>query len=501
VRAPFLAPGGPDGLEPIAGPVLQVVRSALAGADTAVLLYFFAINTSYLVLIVLAGLEFARHRRRKPFAGYDEMDTSPLTQPVSVIVPAYNEEAGVVESVRAMLSLRYPDFEVVVVDDGSTDDTFGRLRREFSLVAVDRVIPDEIPVRGPVTSVHVPQFSSVPLVVVRKENGGKTDALNVGLNMARYPLVCMVDADSILDPGALLAVSKPFVDDPLRVVATGGVVRVANGSVIRAGRVIEARMPRGWLSRIQVVEYLRAFLLGRTGWSRLGGLLVISGAFGLFRRDVLVEVGGLDHDCIGEDAELVVRLHRHLRERRRDYRIVFVAEPVSWSETPSTARVLGRQRRRWHRGLTEILWKHRRVIGNPRYGRIGLVVMPYYVLFELLAPVIELGGLVALPLGLALGAINAEFALWFVLVAYGYGLLLTLIALTVEEYSFHRYGRWQDLGAAVLASIGENAGYRQLTAWWRVRGAWAAIRGQQQVWGVMTRQGFTPGALGGGEPK
>src|SRR6185295_8950930 len=197
------------------------------------------------------------------------------------------------------------------------------------------------------------------------------------------------------------------------VVAAGGVIRVANGCTVLAGRIVDVQMPRQWLPRIQVVEYLRAFLLGRTGWSRVGGLLIISGAFGLFRRDVLLEIGGRDHDTIGEDAELVVRLHKHLRQRRRDYRVVFVAEPVSWSEAPSSLRVLARQRRRWHRGIAEILAKHRDMIGNPRYGRIGLVALPYYVLFELLAPVIELTGLVLVPLGILLDAVNAGFAAWF----------------------------------------------------------------------------------------
>jgi cellulose synthase/poly-beta-1,6-N-acetylglucosamine synthase-like glycosyltransferase len=299
-----------------------------------------------------------------------------------------------------------------------------------------------------------------------------------------------VDADSILDPQALLSVAKPFADDPIRVVASGGVVRVANGCTVVAGRIVDVRMPRGWLPRIQVVEYLRAFLLGRTGWSRLGGLLIISGAFGLFRRDVLVELGGLDHDCIGEDAELVVRLHRHMRAQRRDYRVVFVAEPVSWSEAPSTWRVLARQRRRWHRGISEILGKHRGMVARPKYGRIGLVAMPYYVLFELIAPLIELAGLVLVPLGVGLGAVDVPFAVRFVLVAYGYALLVNLVALTVEEYSFHRYGRWRDLVAAVLASVLENFGYRQLTAVWRLQGLWSAVRGGRRVWGAMHRRGF-----------
>lgn len=256
------------------------------------------------------------------------------------------------------------------------------------------------------------------------------------------------------------------------------------------GRVVDVRMPRDWISRIQAVEYLRAFMMGRTGWSVLNSLLVISGAFGLFRRDVLVEAGGLDTTCIGEDAELVVRLHRRMRDAKRPYRIVFVAEPVSWTEVPSTRAVLARQRRRWARGLAEILWRHRSMIGNPRYGRIGLVALPYFVIFELLAPIIELVGVVAVVAGLALGAINLAFAAAFLLVAVLYAFVLSLAALTLEEIAFHRSARWSDLAVALGAAMLENLAFRQRTAVWRVQGTWAAMRGHSQEWGEMTRVGF-----------
>jgi len=435
-------------------------------------------------------MEFARHLRRQPFAGGDDMFRSPLTLPVSLIVPAYNEGAGIVAAVQAMTALRYPRYEIVVVDDGSTDDTFERLREQFDLVEVPRVVPGEVPYRSQVLSVHVARDHPETLTVVRKTNGGKSDALNVGINLSRHPLVCMVDADSVLDPDALLAVAKPFGDDPLRVAACGGVVRIANGCTVVGGRVVDVRMPRRWLLRIQVVEYLRAFLMGRTGWSRLGGLVVISGAFGIFRRDLVVRVGGMAYDTIGEDAELVVRLHHHLRERGEDYRVIFVAEPVSWSEAPASLRVLGRQRRRWHRGIAEILRKHRGMIVNPRYGRIGLIALPYYVVFELFAPFIELAALVLVPLGLWADAVDLEFAWRFALVAYGYGLLVSLVALVIEEVSFHRYPRWSDLWRGVLAAVLENFGYRQVLAVWQVAGAASAWRGRQAVWGSMQRQGF-----------
>ena len=469
---------------------MERLRDALWLADIVIFGYFVLINTSYLALIGVAGVDFLQHLRRIPFAGADDMFRSPLTLPITVIVPAYNEGAGIVPAVQAIMALRYPRFEIVVVDDGSTDDTFARLAAEFDLVEVPRVVPAEVPFTGAVRAVHVARAHPETLVVVRKDNGGKADALNVGINLARFPLLCMVDADSVLDPEALLSVAKPFADDPLRVVATGGVVRIANGCRVVGGRVVDVRMPRRWLLRVQVVEYLRAFLMGRAGWSRLGGLVVISGAFGLFRRDMVVEVGGMAHDCLGEDAELVVRLHHHLRRRGGDYRICFVSEPVSWSEAPHTLRLLGRQRRRWHRGLTEILRKHRPMVGNPRYGRIGLVALPWYVAFELLAPLVEVAALVLVPASFLLDVISLAFAWRFLLVAYGYAVLISLVALLLEEVSYHRYPRWRDMGIGIAAAAAENFGYRQVLALWQLQGMWAALRRRQAVWGLQVRHGF-----------
>jgi len=469
----------------------EVVGDAVHGFDTFVIGYFLVLNTIYLILILIAGVELIRYFRRRAYAGFDDVFANPLTPAVSLILPAHNEEPLIVESVEAMLSLRYPRFEVIVVDDGSTDGTFSRLEEAFGLVPLPLVVAPLVPVEGRVRGTWVPADGRALVVVSKDSAGSKGDAANAGINAARHPLVCVTDADAVLDEEALLRVAKPFVDDPERVVATGGTVRAANGSTMYRGRIVESRMPSSWLARIQVVEYLRSFLLGRVGWSRLDALLIISGAFGLFRRDVLAELGGFRAGAIGEDADLITRMHQLLREQRRPYRIVFVSEPVCWTEVPETTAVLTRQRRRWARGLADVLWVHRRMILNPRYGRIGLVAMPYYLMFELLGPIVELLGVTTALLGLAFGLLDPSFAALFFAVALGYGILLSIAALLVEEISYHRYDRWSDLGAAVAASFMENVGYRQLHSWWRLQGLWQAVRRRHLEWGVMTRTGFS----------
>ncbi|MDF2094086.1 glycosyltransferase family 2 protein [Knoellia sp. 3-2P3] len=471
-------------LEPLRGVVVWLMDVTAV----PVLAYFVLINTSYLVLILLGALGFRSHvRSRKTVV--DALGGE-LTPGVSVVVPAHNEEAGIVTSVKALLSLRYPGHEVVVVDDGSTDATFARLEEAFDLVELPRDVPQDIPVRARVLGQYVPRDGRTRLIVVRKENSGRSEASNVGVNAATEPLVAMIDADSILEPDALLRVAKPFADDPTRVIATGGTIRPVNGCRVVAGRIVSVAMPKPWMPRIQVVEYLRAFLVGRAGWSRFGGLILISGAFGLYRRDTFVDAGGLDPDSIGEDFELVLRMHKLMRDADVDYRVEFVPEPVSWTEVPSTFRVLRNQRRRWHRGLWETLWHYRGMLLRPRYGRVGLLALPYYWLFELVAPLLELYGIVVVPIALALDVVNVPFALLFLALAYGYAILVTLAAMTLEEWAFHRHERWRDLGIALVASVLENVGFRQLTVWWRLEGWWASLRGKKPVWGVMTRTGF-----------
>jgi cellulose synthase/poly-beta-1,6-N-acetylglucosamine synthase-like glycosyltransferase len=463
----------------------------VAATALPLLLYFLLINSSYLGLVILAGFKFVHHLRRKAFSLDRTVAASPLSPSVSVLMAAYNEEAVIVNSVRSVLDLRYPQHEIVIVNDGSTDDTLRVLIEAFALVKDTRPLPQTLPVLGEVREVWTGTQGNQQIIVVDTQNSGKTDSINCALNLANNDLVVIVDADSLLDPDALLKVSQPFADDPDRVVASGGVVRVANGSQVLNGRVVNVRMPSKLLPQIQAVEYLRAFFLGRAGWSQLEALILISGAFGMFRRDVLIAVGGLDPTNIGEDFELVMRLHNWMRKQKQKYRIVFVVEPVSWTEVPEKLVALARQRRRWHRGLWEVLWKYRRMSFNPRYGLVGMLAVPYYWFFELFAPLLELAGLISVPTGLILGVIDPAFALMFVLIAYVYAAIVTLAAMVIEEASFHRYDHWSDLWKALFSAIAENFGYRQLTAIWRVQGWWQAVRGKEAKWGEMTRRGFS----------
>ena len=325
-------------------------------------------------------------------------------------------------------------------------------------------------------------------MVVDKENGGNADALNAGLNVAVGELVCAVDADTLIEPDAIQRMVRPFLlkDD---VVAAGGTIRVVNSCRVVQGRVVTVRAPRRPVPGFQVGEYTRSFLFRRLGWNRLGGNLIISGAFGLFHREAIIVAGGYAQDTVGEDMELVLRLRRRGYEQKQPCRVEFIPDPVAWTEVPSTLKVLGRQRDRWQQLLADVMWRHRRILFNPRYGTLGMVVYPYYFFVELMAPVVEALGLAVTIIGLSTGAINIHFAILFLLVAYGYGLILTIFTLVLEELSYLRYQKFGDRLALLLWVLLENLGYRQLTVVWRFRGLAKYLRGGKG-WGAMEREGF-----------
>jgi cellulose synthase/poly-beta-1,6-N-acetylglucosamine synthase-like glycosyltransferase len=463
------------------------VSTAFEIFGLVVLAYFIALNALYLLFTAVSWRSIRRHLLERGYAPIDEAFASPLTPPVSVLLPAYNEEAGIVESVRSLLALRYPEHEVIVINDGSTDGTLDRLRTVFDLVPIVKVLRTEIPT-APLRDIYVSRTHH-GIVVIDKENGGKADALNAGINATRYPFVCAVDADAVLEEDVLLRVAKPILDDPELVAATGGIVRIANGCGIEHGRLIEVGLPKSRLATMQVVEYFRAFLVGRVGWSRLNSLLIISGAFGLFRRSLLEAVGGYSTKTVGEDAELVVRLHHYLRERDEPYRISFVPDPVCWTEAPEDFRTLGRQRRRWQRGLAETLWRHRSVAFRPHYGALGLVAVPYFLFFELLGPLIELLGYVVIPAAAGFGLLSIEFFLAFLVVGLLLGVLLSISALAIEEFSFRRHPSGREATRLLFFAAVDSFGYRQLLAVFRLQGLGDFLL-RRRGWGEMRRRGL-----------
>jgi cellulose synthase/poly-beta-1,6-N-acetylglucosamine synthase-like glycosyltransferase len=467
--------------------IKDLFSTAAAVLEFAVLGYFLALNTIYLFFFVIAFVRLRQHRRRWTARDLEAIMRSPDTPAISVIVTAYNEEATLAESVHSLLLLNYPQFEVIVVNDGSTDGTLAVGAREFGLVRAPVIYAQPIataPVRGLYRSPAYPE-----LVMIDKVNGGgKADAANAGINAARYPIVCIIDADSLLEDHALSRAVLPFIEDP-DTIAVGGIVRISNGCRVERGRVTDVKLPSSHLARFQVVEYLRGFLVGRVAQSAFNGLMIISGAFGLFKREALVEVGGYRADSIGEDMELVTRLHRKYRHMRRRYRIVFQPEPTCWTEAPESLRVLARQRNRWQRGTMQVMRQHGGMLFNPRYGVVGTLVMPYHLIFEAMGPLVECAGYVVTFAAISFGILNWRFAELFFLSAVVYGSLLSVAAVVLEELSFRRYPKATDLLWLAVYGVLENFGYRQLTTWWRIVGIVDYFRGKKG-WGTMTRKGF-----------
>lgn len=422
---------------------------------------YLLINGAYLVNALLAVREMREVGRELSLTVAPEAFASQLTPGVSILVPCRNEESGIADTVHSLLALRYPRYEVIVLDGGSTDRTREVLTEEFGLVPAHRAVRDTIPT-GEVGEFMVStRFPDLWLLC--KPGVGKADALNVGVKTARHPYIATVDADALLEQDALLGAIQPILADP-SVIGTGGMVRALNGCVIERGRVVEVRLPGSLVAALQIAEYLRSFLLMRTPLSGISSVLIISGAFGVFRRDLVEEVGGYYTSTAADDVEIVVHLYRHARETGRpQQRVVFLPEPVCWTEVPDTLAGLMRQRRRWHRGIAEVMWRHRRVLFRRRYGRLGWLALPYLSL-ELIGPPIELFAWVVVIAAWLLGVLSVPVLLLFLAVSFTLSLALTVAALVLAEVGYRRHAVGREtirmLGYAFL----ETVGYRQLVS-------------------------------------
>lgn len=453
-----------------------------------ILIYMLVVIATYGVMFFFALIQLRKEYKLDRSETDDMYMDSFYSKPVSVIIPAYNEEVGIVDSVHSILSLNYPELEIIIVNDGSTDQTQELLIEYFKMEKIERIIKMEIPTND---IIQMYQSQIHPnCILVEKVNGGKADALNVGINVSKYPYFCSIDGDSILDRTSLLRVMEPIALSNGEVIAAGGNVQIANGMNMQLGSILETRISKNYLVAMQIIEYLRAFLIGRITLSKFNLVLIISGAFSVFSKKWVVEVGGYAKNTIGEDMELVVKLHRHIREKKENKRIEFVSNPVCWTEAPEKMSDLRRQRSRWHQGLLESLWRHKRMTLNPKYGGIGLISFPYFLLIECLGPIIELGGYIYIIIAFFLGDIYYEIAILLLLAFVLYGVIYSIMAVLLEAWSKDEPLKVTDLLRLVMLSFTEIFWYRPITLFWRCEGILNFLL-KKKEWGKMERKGIS----------
>lgn len=453
-----------------------------------IIVYVITVSIINIIQMVLSLIGTPAYLRKARFSDIKLYSSSYNMVPISILVPAYNEEPTIVESIKSLLNLNYSTFEVVVINDGSKDETLRAVIDAFGLKKITYPIRSRISTEEVYGVYYNPDLPLLRLI--DKKNGGKADALNVGINISRYPYFASIDADSLLDSDALVRIAMSFMEYKYTV-AVGGIVRVANGSKIENGKVVGIEMPKKSIARFQVTEYFRAFLVGRVGWSIFNSLLIISGAFGAFQKDAVLQVGGYTTGTIGEDMELVVRLHKYMRKKKYKYRISFLPDPICWTQVPENVKTLYKQRRRWHIGLIDSLSRNREMLLNPRYGVLGMLAMPYYFFFEVLGPVVEGLGLIVIPLSYFFGLLSVEFLILFFIAMTIFGVILSVGALAIEEYTFNKYVHLRDVFILSIYSIVENFCYRQMTVVFRLSGVFR-YKKYKNSWGKMKRQQFTP---------
>jgi len=463
-----------------------MLRSTLLTIDYIAIIYFIIINITYIFLNFIAFFSIRKNQLKEEVLDIEKRFSSEFYKPLSIIVPAYNEQETITENLNSILKLEYPEFEIIVVNDGSTDNTMEKLIEDFNLTTFNKNYSEDIETKN-IKNIYK-STSHPELFIIDKENGGKGDALNAGVNLSDYPLVCNIDADSIIDSKALLSIVVPFVND-WRVVAAGGTVRIANSSKIQNGKVKEVKLSNKYLVRMQVIEYLRAFLFGRVGWAGINSLLIISGAFGVFKKKHLIKAGGYNTNTVGEDMELVLRLNRKMNKNKRKYKIVFLPEPVCWTQVPEKLSSLKSQRKRWHQGLGESLLYNFEMFFNPHYGTSGLIAFPFYFFIELLGPIIEIFGYSAIILTILLEFDGNNVVLLFLISSILLGVLLSLTSLLFEEMTFRKYKKTKDVIILSFYAILENFGYKQLNSIWRFIGLYKLIT-RNKEWGYQERSSF-----------
>lgn len=457
---------------------------------TAVFIYALFVMGSYLILSAISFYSSRKYIHRNQFVHYEDILNSTLSPGLSLLAPAYNEGATIIENIRSLLSIHYANFEVIVINDGSKDDTLQKCIDEYDLVKVDFAVDYKVATQE-VRGVYKSRNKAFEhLTVVDKANGGKADALNCGINISGKDYIACIDVDCVLEQDAILKLMKPFLDRSKgEVIAVGGVIRIANSCKIVDGRLEEINVPDNMIARFQVLEYLRAFLLGRMAWTELDGLLLISGALGIFDKKLAIVAGGYNHKTVGEDMELVVRMRRYMHDHNKPYRVEFIPDPLCWTEAPESLKILSRQRNRWTRGTIETLLFHKKMFFNPKYGKIGMISYPFWLFFEWLAPLLEgMGYAITIILAIA-GLINWDFVGWLMLLVYAFSVLFSVLALLIEEVTYFQYKKHSSILKLFLTGLIEPFFFHFF-------GVYCAILGNRDYlqkkssWGEMTRKGF-----------
>lgn len=465
---------------------METIAIFLIVYQVLILLYFLFLNTIYTIITIYAFLYIKQSSEATPgLSRLNDLVSLSNLRPISILVPAYNEELNIVNSLRGTLQLQYEEFEVIVINDGSTDDTMKELHQAFDLIQIDRPPKQILDTASVYTVLH--SRNNPLLWVLDKDNGGKADALNAGLTYSSYPLFCAIDADSILESDSLLRMGQQFLIDK-ELIAAGGAVRVLNGCTVKNSQVVEVRAPKSILSNIQISEYLRGFTAGRIAFGEMESLLLISGAFGIFRKDLVMAISGF-RKTVGEDMDLVLRLHRHCVDNKIKYKVRYVPETVCWTQVPGDLLTLLRQRNRWQRGLVDSIWHNRVMLFNPKFGKAGMIGMPYYFFVELLSPIIEFIGYFGFVLFFLFHLLNPTYAMLFFILSIVWGMWLNAAAVLLDNYTLHKYPRiWDSYKIATLGTL-EYFGYRQLVMVARLIGTFQIRRSH---WGSHKRE-----AIGG----
>jgi len=460
--------------------------------DSFIFVFGVIILSAYIILGVYSATALYQYIHKNRFIDYTAILSGDIAPSVSILAPAYNEGKNVVDNVRSLMSLNYVNLEIIIINDGSEDDTMYKLIENYHLKPVKFAINYKIECNEILGVYKSENKAFQKLIVIDKANGGKADALNAGINISSSDLIISIDVDCIIESDAILKMVKPFIEETdKKVIASGGVIRVANNCDVGTGKINLVRFPNKLIAGFQVLEYSRAFILGRMAWSKINGLLLISGAFGMFNKELVIKVGGYDPRTVGEDMELVVRMRRYMHDNKLgEYIVSFIPDPLCWTEVPDTVKVLGRQRNRWTRGTMQTLFIHKKLFFNPKYGRLGIISYPYWFFFEWLAPIVELIGIIYFTTLVAFGQVNWTFFLTLTTLVYSFAFMLTLFSILYEEATFNAYKRKTDILKMILFALLEPFIYHPLIVFWAIKGNISYMRGEKG-WGRMERTGFT----------